>query len=203
MENTDTKNLVKTLPNVCEDSWSSKNLNKSYTKVPDKTQEFFDIESLIESLEYEPYKKYLSVVKGFNRLFEIMIKGYCSNCPDGSAGCCVDDYHKWNFPKDLIELQQIEAIKNGWEKHGEYNKCKYHNDSGCKLDLLKPPFCVAFICPDLQEVLINTYGPSENLDEFFNCLGNITYMLFDGFESRLDNLERALEYGNKIIECSE
>lgn len=116
-------------------------------------------------LEYALKSKLIDEIVG------VLTKGHCANsCDKLPTGCCYILGYDLNLvPDTMLELQEIEAIRNGHEFPPVEEKCKYHTSSGCTIALFKSPQCVGYLCDGLEEFLKDTYQPKD-LEAFLKHL---------------------------------
>jgi hypothetical protein len=95
-------------------------------------------------------------------------------CVYAPIGCCNDNYHETLDLPEFLQIQEVEARRNGWEKNWNENLkkvCKYHSGAGCKLVLFKSPICIGFFCREIKEKLAKRFGEMKKELFLSNCWG--------------------------------
>lgn len=124
-----------------------------------------------------PYKvrKLLLEYAVFSRQMDELVgaisKAYCARrCEKLPVGCChILGYDLGLVPEVMLELQRLEALRNGWTPPQQEDHCRYHSPSGCVIGLFKSPACVGYLCEPLTSHLRATRGGAE-LNRFLNDL---------------------------------
>ncbi len=106
-------------------------------------------------------------------------KPFCATrCPKPPVGCChLLGYDLGLVPDRMLEVQRLEARRNGWTEpaHPDLDKCRYHTPTGCALRLFKSPACIGAMCEAVERHLDETYPPEDvallrdRLRTFRNC----------------------------------
>jgi len=122
-------------------------------------------------LEYAVFGRQMDEVVG------AVSKSYCAQrCDKPPVGCChILGYDLGLVPEVMLELQRLEAVRNGWQPPPTEDHCRYHTPTGCVLAMFKSPACVGFLCEPLTAHLRVTRGGPEldcflrRVSEFNNC----------------------------------
>jgi hypothetical protein len=114
-----------------------------------------------------------------DEIIGLLTKGYCAeSCDRLPTGCCtIPGYDLGLVPETMLELQRLEARKNGWDAvvDGVEERCRFHSSRGCTIALFKSPACIGHLCDQLGAHLEDRYstavlGPFlEALARFRNC----------------------------------
>lgn len=109
----------------------------------------------------------------------LLTKGYCAeSCDRLPTGCCyILGYDLGLVPEAMLELQRLEAKKNGWDAivDGVEKRCRFHSSRGCTIALFKSPACIGSLCDQLGAHLEESYSTVvlepflEGLARFRNC----------------------------------
>ena len=94
-----------------------------------------------------------------------LTKEYCAgSCHCPPVGCChILGYDLGLVPAGMLELQRLEALRQGVEHDGgPEEKCRYHGERGCCLVLFKSPACVRYICPPMMSYLEQRFGTAPS-----------------------------------------
>jgi hypothetical protein len=109
-------------------------------------------------------------------------KRYCAeSCDRWPTGCCyILGYDLGLVPEAMLELQRLEARKNGWEAivDGVERHCRYHSARGCTLAVSKSPSCVGHLCDRLESHLRDSH-PAAVLDPFLEALARFRNCCID------------------------
>jgi hypothetical protein len=83
----------------------------------------------------------------------------------------------------MLELQRLEARKNGWEAivDGVERQCRFHSAGGCTIAFSKSPSCVGHLCDQLASHLKDSH-PAEVLEPFLEALGRFRNCCIDRSE---------------------
>lgn len=157
-------------------------------------EQFFNELRSGKNVEISPENKRLIIkyalrTKKIDEIFTELTKEYCaSSCPLGSDSCCgksareyreakerkYNEINEHGLIEEMVELQEIEARKNGWVEPSKDN-CKYHTDSsGCKLVFFKTPSCIGDLCWQLKKHLREQFGYEET-ESFLKKMYDIRY----------------------------
>jgi len=108
-----------------------------------------------------------------------LTKGYCAeSCDRLPTGCCyIQGYDLGLVPETMLELQRLEAKRNGWDAtvDGVEEQCRFHSSRGCTIALFKSPACIGSLCDQLGAHLEESYSAVvlepflEALARFRNC----------------------------------
>jgi hypothetical protein len=114
-----------------------------------------------------------------DEIMGLMTKGYCAeSCDRLPTGCCyILGYDLGLVPEAMLELQRLEARKNGWDAivDGVEEQCRFHSSRGCTIALFKSPACIGHLCDQLGAHLEDSYSAVvlepflEALARFRNC----------------------------------
>jgi len=112
-------------------------------------------------------------------------KRYCAeSCDRSPIGCCyILGYDLGLVPEAMLELQRLEARKNGWEAmvDGVERQCRFHSARGCTIAFSKSPSCVGHLCDQLASHLKDSY-PAAVLDPFLEALARFRNCCIDRSE---------------------
>jgi hypothetical protein len=112
-------------------------------------------------------------------------KRYCAeSCDRLPTGCChILGYDLGLVPETMLELQRLEARKNGWEAiaDGVERQCRFHSAGGCTIAASKSPSCVGYLCDQLASHLEDTY-PAVVLEPFLEALARFRNCCIDRSE---------------------
>jgi hypothetical protein len=116
-------------------------------------------------LEYAMKSRHVDDIVG------ALTKPFCAaSCHKLPTGCCyILGYDLGLVPKTMLQLQAVEARRNGHRTPRVEEKCKYHSSSGCTLSVFKSPACIGYLCDGLIGSLEDTY-PEAELNAFFKYL---------------------------------
>lgn len=136
-------------------------------------------------------------------ILDKLTKYFCANtCKEGIEGCCMFNAYKFDVLEEMLELQEEEALKNGWETEG--SKCKYHSATGCKLTLFKPPVCINFLCTDLKNHIEEKYGINGRI--FASLIGKANSFCLNQTPKERENLfsymDKGIYLGEKLAESA-
>jgi hypothetical protein len=88
-------------------------------------------------------------------------KDFCATrCDKPPVGCCSTlGYDMGVIPQRMLEVQELEATRNGWQMppHPDLNKCRYHTVAGCVLSLFKTPYCIGYLCEGIEKFFEENY----------------------------------------------
>jgi len=88
-----------------------------------------------------------------DEIIGLLTKGYCAeSCNRLPTGCCyILGYDLGLVPEAMLELQRLEAKKNGWDAivEGVEEQCRFHSSRGCAIALFKSPACIGYLCDQL------------------------------------------------------
>jgi len=114
-----------------------------------------------------------------DEIMGLLTKGYCAeSCDRLPTGCCyILGYDLGLVPEAMLELQRLEAKKNGWDAivDGVEEQCRFHSSRGCTIALFKSPACIGSLCDQLGAHLEESYSAVvlepflEALARFRNC----------------------------------
>lgn len=116
-------------------------------------------------LEYAVWSRQLDELVG------VLSKEYCArHCDKLPVGCChILGYDLGLVPEVMLDLQRLEARRNGWRPPATEEYCRYHSPTGCVIALFKSPACVGYLCEPLTANLrVHRGGPE--LDRFLSAL---------------------------------
>lgn len=125
----------------------------------------------------EPYRvrklllEYARWSRQLDELVGVISKGYCARqCDKLPVGCChILGYDLGLVPEVMLELQRLEARRNGWQPLATEEHCRYHSPTGCVIALFKSPACVGYLCEPLTADL-RRRRPGPELDRFLRAL---------------------------------
>jgi hypothetical protein len=146
-------------------------------------------------------EKYTAKAENLDEVLTDLTKYFCADsCSSSPNGCCGLSFYKQGVPEEFKVLQEQEAISNGWTKPGKY--CTYHTDQGCSLTKYKPPFCLGYICGDLENHLIDFYQ-NDKLIGFLGVMKSIHHIsLVKKPLILLVNMDYAILTGKQLINKS-
>ncbi len=124
-----------------------------------------------------PYKvrklllEYAVLSRRLDELVGVISKGYCATrCEKLPVGCChILGYDLGLVPEAMLELQRLEALRNGWREPPHEEHCRYHSVRGCVIALFKSPACVGYLCEHLTAHLRSVRG-GPALSRFLKAL---------------------------------
>ncbi len=124
-----------------------------------------------------PYKirklllEYAVLSRQIDDLVGAISKAYCAQkCQKPPVGCChILGYDLGLVPEVMLELQRLEAVRNGWRPPAVEEHCRYHSPTGCVIGLFKSPACVGYLCEPLTSDL-RAKHPGPELDRFLKEL---------------------------------
>ncbi len=169
-----------------------------------------------------PIVHYINRTKKLDEVLNELTREICATeCHNWKRGCCDGQHFDRGISfelKDLTgHLQVLQALKNGWqEKNKEDRMCKYHSKEGCKLDTLKTPLCIGYVCYNLNLFLAEElgikdlhYAPKKGdslrklYDDFITSMGRVSggILSLDQDDSFFvfSNLDKAIRYGKELI----
>ncbi len=157
----------------------------------------------VRMISEEVIKEYLSRSKQLDSLFNQITKDYCgSQCHYEHIGCCGDNFFVGGSSKQLIKLQEKEALENGWDSQKQSGNCKYHSDKGCFLEFAKSPLCIGTFCQEIIRSLEEKY-PSEMISAFIEEVRSFrTLSLSYKPEVILGKMDVAIRLGETLIKKS-
>jgi hypothetical protein len=134
----------------------------------------FEINKIL--LEYAIRSSQIDEIMG------LLTKGYCAeSCDRLPTGCCyILGYDLGLVPEAMVELQRLEARKNGWEAivDGVERKCRFHSSTGCTIAVSKSPSCIGHLCDPLEAHLRERY-PAVLLKPFLEALARFRNCFID------------------------
>jgi hypothetical protein len=160
-----------------------------------------DVKRVIEETEYAGYAE--RVAKLDDILDRLGTKRYCAiECSCSPVGCCDYNAH-FAFNEEFRELQELEALGNGWNpdsyKTHDKTGCKFHSlESGCYLGSLKSDLCVGSLCTELEIHLKNQYGDNPVTRQFIRR-AELVFCAIGG-ESVYNRLDAAIFAGEALLE---
>ncbi|MFH1501290.1 MAG: hypothetical protein ABIE22_05100, partial [archaeon] len=90
---------------------------------------------------------------GTMEMFTELLKG---------VGCCYGDRTiPQTFGETNLNAQRVEKHGLGMMREG---RCRYHTNSGCNLEDMKPPQCISNACTYLQRYLESEFGIDYNAE---------------------------------------
>jgi hypothetical protein len=112
----------------------------------------------------------------------LLTKGYCAeSCDRLPTGCCYIPGHDLGLvPEAMLELQRLEAKKNGWDAivDGVGERCRFHSSRGCTIALFKSPACIGHLCDQLGAHLEDRHS-AVVLDPFLEALARFRNCCID------------------------
>jgi len=173
-----------------------------YLRFLSQHQQFLPAERKSYSKKIDPTAIYCNPIgyayraKKLVDIFQQLTLEFClERCPidieNDHLRCCQDNHHQRYAV--FQELLQKEARLNGWKDLNEKDRCKYHNDKGCKLNLYRPLICLSFLCEQLEQNIKERYP----LEQFSSRL---CYLRSDEIirNQQLNYLDQALLAGDKL-----
>ena len=117
-----------------------------------------------------PYKiaklmlEYATLSWRVDHIVGALTKEFCaSSCDRPPVGCChILGYDLGLVPVGMLEVQRLEALRDGVDHQGPEEKCRYHTRRGCTLKLFKSPACVRYICPPMMSYLEQRFGAAPS-----------------------------------------
>jgi hypothetical protein len=99
----------------------------------------------------------------------------------------------------MLELQRLEASKNGWEAmvDGIEPPCRFHSAGGCTIVFSKSPSCVGHLCDQLVSHLEDRY-PAAVLDPFLEALARFRNCCIDRREV-FEAMDAIIRTGRALI----
>jgi hypothetical protein len=161
---------------VCEIQFLSREDRSEYT-CHRQSGKPFKISKIL--LEYAIKSSQIDDIMG------LVTKSYCAeSCNRLPTGCChILGYDLGLVPEAMLELQRLEARKNGWEAivDGVERKCRFHSAGGCTIAVSKSPSCVGHLCDQLLSHLEDSY-PTAVLEPFLEALARFRNCFIDRSE---------------------
>ena len=161
---------------VCEIQFLSREDRSEYT-CHKQSGKPFKINKIL--LEYAIKSSQIDDIMG------LVTKRYCAeSCDRLPTGCChILGYDLGLVPEAMLELQRLEARKNGWEAivDGVERQCRFHSAGGCTIALSKSPSCVGYLCDPLASHLEDSY-PAVVLEPFLEALARFRNCCIDRSE---------------------
>jgi hypothetical protein len=148
---------------------------------------------------FELINQYAERTAKLDEVLNNLTREFCAEkCLSGPIGCCQGQcYQSFEVPKEMLQLQEQQAIENGWKPHNE-PVCKYHSETGCSLTTLKSPLCIGYIC---RHLAVNLGKQFKGKESFFNFWKSMESMAANSFnEGTILNLEKAIDSGRKLVE---
>ena len=120
-----------------------------------------------------------------DHIMGLVTKRYCAeSCDRLPTGCChILGYDLGLVPEAMLELQRLEARKNGWEAivDGVERRCRFHSARGCTIAFSKSPSCVGHLCDRLASHLKDSH-PASMLEPFLEALARFRNCFIDRSE---------------------
>ena len=161
---------------VCEIQFLSREDRSEYT-CHKQSGKPFKINKIL--LEYAIKSSQIDEIMG------LVTKRYCAeSCDRLPTGCChILGYDLGLVPEAMLELQRLEARKNGWEAilDGVERQCRFHSAGGCTIALSKSPSCVGHLCDQLASHLKDSH-PALVLEPFLEALARFRNCCIDRSE---------------------
>jgi hypothetical protein len=177
---------------VCEIQFLSREDRSEYT-CHEQSGKPFKINKIL--LEYAIKSIQVDEIVG------LVTKRYCAeSCDRLPTGCChILGYDLGLVPEAMLELQRLEARKNGWEAivDGVERQCRFHSARGCTIALSKSPSCVGHLCDPLVSHLKDSY-PAEVLDPFLEALARFRNCCIDRSEV-FEAMDAIIRTGRALI----
>jgi hypothetical protein len=168
--------LASLIRDICEIQFLPREDRSEYTG-PEQSGKPFKINTIL--LEYAIKSSQIDDIMGE------VTKRYCAeSCSRLPTGCCyILGYDLGLVPEAMLELQQLEARKNGWKASvdGVERQCRFHSAEGCTIALSKSPSCIGHLCEPLASHLKDSH-PAEVLEPFLDALARFRNCYIDRSE---------------------
>jgi hypothetical protein len=136
-----------------------------------------------------------------DEIMGLLTKGYCAeSCDRLPTGCCyIPGYDLGLVPEAMLELQRLEASKNGWEAtvDGIERQCRFHSSRGCTITVSKSPSCIGYLCDPLDAHLKDSY-PAVVLEPFLEALARFRSCFIDRSKV-FDAMDAIIQTGRVLI----
>lgn len=141
---------------------------------------------------------YLSKTGQLDFILENLTKHYCkSSCSNGPIGCCGQNFYSVDSVKELLSIQQKEALDNGLIYRRYNHGCIYHDfKKGCYLVLSKSPLCLGGLCSSINLDLIHSYGTNGCL--FVHTMNLISHADLTDSGKLFLQMDKAIELGDSF-----
>jgi hypothetical protein len=120
-----------------------------------------------------------------DHIMGLVTKRHCAeSCDRLPTGCCyIPGYDLGLVPEAMLELQLLEARKNGWEASVDEieRQCRFHSTGGCTIAFSKSPSCVGHLCDQLASHLKDSH-PASVLEPFLEALARFRNCCIDRSE---------------------
>ncbi|MBR9691753.1 hypothetical protein GOV06_03115 [Candidatus Woesearchaeota archaeon] len=116
----------------------------------------------------------------------------------GYLGCCISGILEGGLHAAEFVIKDIRIEKYG-SPENKKDGCGYHTrEQGCRLKDLKPPICIAYMCPPQKEHIKDEFGIDYNFEPVKRFLQDILEAKVDDaemsvFKSRLESFIEKIE----------